>query len=132
MLPEVGGQIGNTDAVVIVSLALPERPCRRIMARDPQSGALQLVAGRGWDGEEYKGLGGWVAIPDRRNQMRALGIPIAPVAMLHLCIETMALDTRQVRPQRQYLVVRGEGFVVALERGEDIAAIAVRFRIVRL
>ena len=58
MLPEVGGQIRNTDALVIVPLALPERPCRRIMARNPQSGALQLVAGRGWDGEEDEGLRG--------------------------------------------------------------------------
>ena len=55
MLPEVGGQIGNTDAVVIVSLALPEGPCRRIMARDPQSGALQLVGGRRWKSKERKG-----------------------------------------------------------------------------
>src|SRR5258708_9094731 len=107
----------------MISLALPKRLFRsRKIICDPQSSAFQLVFGGRGNGEEDERLRIRAPILDRGNQMRAVGLPMPPIAQMHFGVKAMAFSAHQVGLSGEHSVISGKSLFVTLQLAEDIAA----------
>ena len=113
VLAEIGADIGETNAVVRVALAPPERFAGRIFAGAPRPCAGELVRRAHGDRQGLERSRRRLAIADIRDKPRPVGLDPHPIAGMHPRMHQIAKDVVEIGLRHARSAVCGDRIVSA-------------------